>query len=68
MSGKNSDSGAEKACSMKQPDRFPTDLISRLQLTLKSGFQKGSKREGEWKAQTWGLEVAESVYDFWTQM
>lgn len=45
MSGENSESSDERVCSMKPADRFPTDLISRLQLTLKSGLQKGSKGE-----------------------
>lgn len=38
---------AMKVRGMNLADRFPTDLISRLQLTLKSGLQKGSKGEGE---------------------
>lgn len=38
---------AMKVRGMNPADRFPTDLISRLQLTLKSGLQKGSKGEGE---------------------
>lgn len=38
---------AMKVRSMSPADRFPTDLISRLQLTLKSGLQKGSEGEGE---------------------
>lgn len=45
MSGKNSESSDERVCSMKPSDRFPMDLISRLQLTLKSGLQKGSEGE-----------------------
>lgn len=45
MSGKNSESSGESVCSMKPADRFPTDLISRLQLTLNSGLQKGSEGE-----------------------
>lgn len=38
---------AMKVRGMNPADRFPTDLISRLQLTLKPGLQKGSKGEGE---------------------
>lgn len=45
VAGKNSESSDERVCSMKAADRFPTDLISRLQLTLKSGLQKGSEGE-----------------------
>lgn len=38
---------AMKVRGMNPADRFPTDLISRLQLTLKPGLQKGSEGEGE---------------------
>lgn len=44
MSGKNSESD-ETVCSMKPADRFPMDLIFRLQLTLMSGLQKGNEGE-----------------------